>query len=217
MFCTRTESRLLDVAIDQFGRCGIAGTSTRAIAREAQTPMSSITYYFGGKEGLYCAAAERVAEQLTLHIRPILTESDDVFGEDGDAAAARLAIHLILARVAKIMIDPDTAVIARFIVREQLAPESSFTRLGKGPFGPVIERLSALVRRLGGRRMSNDEAQIRGIALCTHVLISKLVHDQIIAEGGNPPTVAGRVATAHYVVEDHLNAICDRLTRVNAE
>jgi AcrR family transcriptional regulator len=217
MFCTRTESRLLDVAVDQFGRCGIAGTSTRAIAREAQTPMSSITYYFGGKEGLYCAAAERVAEQLTLHIQPILNESDQVFGEDGDAAAARLAIQLILKRIAEIMVDPDTTTVARFIVREQIAPESSFTRLGKGPFGPVIERLSTLVRRLAGGRMSKDEAHIRGIALCTHVLISKLVHDQTMAEAGNRQAAAGKAATAHYVIEDHLNAICDRLERVNAD
>ncbi|WP_211314256.1 hypothetical protein [Humitalea rosea] len=37
------ESRLLDIAIDHFGRLGLSGASTRAIARDAATPMSSIT------------------------------------------------------------------------------------------------------------------------------------------------------------------------------
>ena len=52
-----THLRLLDVAVDHFGRFGIDGASTRAIAKDAETPMSSITYHFGGKEGLYLATA----------------------------------------------------------------------------------------------------------------------------------------------------------------
>jgi uncharacterized protein (TIGR02217 family) len=54
-----TDSRLLDVAIDHFGRLGLEGASTRAIARDAETLMSSITYHFGGKEGLYLGVEER--------------------------------------------------------------------------------------------------------------------------------------------------------------
>ncbi len=39
---------LLDTAIDQFGRLGFEGASTRDIARASGTAMSSITYHFGG-------------------------------------------------------------------------------------------------------------------------------------------------------------------------
>ena len=55
---------LLDTAIDQFGRYGFDGASTREIARASGTAMSSITYHFGGKQGLYLAAAEHIAAAI---------------------------------------------------------------------------------------------------------------------------------------------------------
>ena len=56
-----TDQRLLEVAIDHFGRLGREGASTRAIAKDADTLMSSITYHFKGKDGLYLACAEHIA------------------------------------------------------------------------------------------------------------------------------------------------------------
>ncbi|MGE5722624.1 MAG: TetR family transcriptional regulator, partial [Sphingomonadales bacterium] len=57
-------NRLLEVAIEQFGRLGFEGASTRDIARASGAAMSSITYHFGGKEGLYLAAADHIARQI---------------------------------------------------------------------------------------------------------------------------------------------------------
>ena len=54
--------RLLSVAIERFGESGFEGASTRDIAQAADTAMSSITYHFGGKEGLYLACADFIAE-----------------------------------------------------------------------------------------------------------------------------------------------------------
>ena len=36
----------------------------RAIATAAGTTMSSITYHYGGKQGLYLAAARHIADQM---------------------------------------------------------------------------------------------------------------------------------------------------------
>ena len=58
------QSRLLDIAISEFGAKGLEGASTRGIAAAAGTAMSSITYHYGGKEGLYLAAADRIAERM---------------------------------------------------------------------------------------------------------------------------------------------------------
>ena len=56
---------LLDCAVDHFGRFGFEGAATRAIAADCGTAMSSITYHFGGKEGLHLAAADHIAAQMT--------------------------------------------------------------------------------------------------------------------------------------------------------
>src|SRR5215218_8822062 len=63
---------LLDIAIDQFGRLGFEGASTRHIAAASGTAMSSITYHFGGKEGLYLAAADQIAGRVAEIQRPVL-------------------------------------------------------------------------------------------------------------------------------------------------
>src|SRR3954470_19849914 len=65
-------ARLLDVAIQQFGLLGFEGASTRDIARASGTAMSSITYHFGGKEGLYLAAADHIAESIAAMQAPVL-------------------------------------------------------------------------------------------------------------------------------------------------
>src|SRR3546814_8615422 len=65
-----TRQRLLDAAIDVFGRCGYEGASTRALAGAAGANLAAIPYHFGGKEGLYLAAATHIAEQIGGRMGP---------------------------------------------------------------------------------------------------------------------------------------------------
>ena len=64
--------KLIHAAIERFGKRGFDGVGTREIAAAVDTPMSSITYHFGGKEGLYLAAAEHIFDHI-----------HDVLGADG--------------------------------------------------------------------------------------------------------------------------------------
>jgi AcrR family transcriptional regulator len=52
---TEARNRLLDAAMRLFAEHGFAKTSTRDIAEAAQVNISSISYYFGDKAGLYRA------------------------------------------------------------------------------------------------------------------------------------------------------------------
>src|SRR3954465_6051144 len=95
-------ARLLDVAIEQFGRLGFEGASTRNIARASGTAMSSITYHFGGKEGLYPATADHIAESIAEFQRPVLKAAL----ESGTTSpeAAREAILQILDNMAMMIL-----------------------------------------------------------------------------------------------------------------
>src|SRR3546814_343550 len=73
------EDRLLNTAIDQFGRDGLEGASTRRIASAAGTTMSAITYHYGGKEGLYLAAARHIVEQIKFRVAPTVQTSMETF------------------------------------------------------------------------------------------------------------------------------------------
>ena len=91
------DQRLLEAAIDHFGRKGLEGASTRAIAAAAGTTMSSITYHYGGKEGLYLAAVRHIANQIGEHLDPALASTDLTAQDSGPEAASRTVLHRLSA------------------------------------------------------------------------------------------------------------------------
>lgn len=138
-------SRLLDVAIDQFGSLGFEGTSTRQIAKESGTAMSSITYHFGGKEGLYLAAAEHIAGSIRERQAQPLAAACAAAAQSREAAVE--ALLAILDSFAQMMLRPESAPWARFIMREQQAPTEAFERIWAGAMKPVAETFVGLVLR----------------------------------------------------------------------
>jgi len=145
------QERLLETAIDHFGRFGFEGASTRHIAQASGTAMSSITYHFGGKQGLYLAAADHIAKCLSERHKPAL----EGLGLDATADAAITAeqaterLLFMLDTLADTMLHPDSESWARFIVREQQEPTEAFERLYRGAMHMLLEgalRLMALVR-----------------------------------------------------------------------
>jgi AcrR family transcriptional regulator len=55
-------ARIVEAAIDLFGRHGVASTSVRAIAEQAGVSAALVIHHFGSKEGLRTACDERVME-----------------------------------------------------------------------------------------------------------------------------------------------------------
>ena len=55
-----TRQRILAVALVAFGGSGFDAVTTRRIAQDAGVKLPALTYYFGGKEGLYRACAEDI-------------------------------------------------------------------------------------------------------------------------------------------------------------
>lgn len=142
------QQRLLDIAIVEFGAKGLEGASTRGIAKAAGTAMSSITYHYGGKEGLYLAAADHIAAQLGEHMAPALALG--TLSPGMTARAARTAIQHILARFIEMMGTKNSA-FSLFIVREQMEPTEAFDRIYGGLMGKLLETIVELVRIATGR------------------------------------------------------------------
>jgi TetR/AcrR family transcriptional regulator len=55
----RTRERILDAALAEFGAKGFAGTRVDQVAARAGVNKQLISYYFGGKHGLYRALGDR--------------------------------------------------------------------------------------------------------------------------------------------------------------
>ena len=144
-----THERLLDIAIREFGLKGIEGASTRGIAKAAGTAMSSITYHYGGKEGLYLAAADHIAAHMSDEMAPLLAACRD--GTCDDPQAARANVHAILEHFVTKMAGDSTADWSLFIMREQMSPTEAFDRIYAGMMGEMLRCVALLIARATGR------------------------------------------------------------------
>jgi AcrR family transcriptional regulator len=211
MTAPSTNSRLLNVAVDHFGRLGLEGASTRAIARDADTLMSSITYHFGGKDGLYLAAADHIAGFMHSRIAPMLDHAATLCGEDGDVPAARGAIQAMIGGMAQFMLHEDTAAISRFIVREQSDPTEAFTRIYSGVMGHMLDRLSALLRRVANGRLGEAEARVRAITIVGQVLVFRVARATVMTGMVWARIAEDEAALITRAIAANLDAILDQL------
>ena len=161
-------SRLLDIAVREFGLKGMDGASTRGIAAAAGTAMSSITYHFGGKDGLYLAAADHIAARMASEMEGSI-EAQRAIASD-DPGVAREGIHRLLSTLADKMAEETSGDWSLFIMREQMAPSAAFDRLYAGVMRQMLETLADLVCIASGSRNPRT-ARIMTLTLLGQVLI----------------------------------------------
>src|ERR1700759_3077892 len=76
-----TRSRLIDAAVGEFAAYGLAGARVDRIAAAAAANKRAIYDYFGSKESLFDAAADRATGDL---IAPVPLRDDDLPGYAGE-------------------------------------------------------------------------------------------------------------------------------------
>ncbi|HZZ90572.1 MAG TPA: TetR family transcriptional regulator, partial [Caulobacteraceae bacterium] len=114
-----TRRRILTAALKEFGAGGISGATTRRIAQEATVNLPALTYYFGGKEGLYLACAREIVGEYRTHM---LTTAAGVRASLDDGAspeAARAALKAVLNALVDLQIaGRQSDVWMSFVLRE---------------------------------------------------------------------------------------------------
>src|SRR5947207_11913399 len=70
-----SRSAILQAAIREFAREGVAGARTDAIAKTAKVNKALLYYYFRDKDALYGAALEQVFRERDAELMPILREN----------------------------------------------------------------------------------------------------------------------------------------------
>lgn len=152
--------RILDAAVSQFSEQGFEGASTRSIARAAGTAMSSITYQFGGKQGLYLAAAEHIGGQIANFMQPRL-QSARIAVESGALSPVE-AVLVILGGMTEMMLDLRSQNWAGFIIREQQEPGEAFDRLYNRFMQPMAE---TMIEWVGQVRTDLSGQRLRAVAM----------------------------------------------------
>lgn len=184
----QTRQKLLAAAIDVFGRRGYDGATTRALAEAADVNLQAIPYYFGGKRGLYIAAAEHIAARIAGKLGKTREQAfsrlqgGNAQGTSLSVEDARALLTEILQAMACLFVSQDSEPWARFLIREQMAPTEAFHRIYDGVMEPIL----GLVRQLVGKILQDDPAsehvRLRTLSLLGSVMVFRVAHAAVMAQ-----------------------------------
>ncbi|MBC7419722.1 MAG: TetR family transcriptional regulator [Bdellovibrio sp.] len=133
---------IIDVATKLFAKLGIDKCSTREIAKESDSNISLISYYFGGKEGLY-------KEVMRKHALDIKEGTKAIFD---DATKGELTKELFTQEI-KQMIDMMIRLrvknpeMAQIFAREKLCGMPHSRQVHEEIFYPMITRFFTLFKQ----------------------------------------------------------------------
>jgi TetR/AcrR family transcriptional regulator, regulator of cefoperazone and chloramphenicol sensitivity len=183
-----TRDKLLNAAIDVFGRYGFDGATTRKLADAAGVNLQAIPYYFGGKEGLFIASAEHLASLIGGHVADLRAALQNRFAElDAEgrpmtAAEARSFLTQMVQRMVVLFVSKQSESWARFIIREQMEPTEAFRRI----YGRIMRPMIEMVRRLIGTILEDDPAsehiRLRTLSFVGSVLVFRTAHAAVFAQ-----------------------------------
>jgi AcrR family transcriptional regulator len=185
-----TRHKLLLAAIDVFGRHGFDGTSTRHLANAAGVNLQAIPYYFGGKEGLYIAAAEHIANVIAAHVSDLRESIRDRLTcvEHHTAPVTTAEAQKLLGDIIEIMamlfVSRESETWARFLIREQMEPTDAFQRVYGGVMQPTLEVTSRLVGIILRKDPNSEHVRLRTLALLGGVMVFRIAHAATLAQLG---------------------------------
>lgn len=198
--------RLLEVAIEQFGSNGPEAASTRAIAAAAGTTMSAITYHYGGKNGLYLAAARHIASSIKAGMAAVVEQSR-ALPDTATHAQSVDALLAILSRFAEIMIVEESTQWAQFMLREQMHPTKAFDHIYDEMIGPMFDHVSGIVLRLGNGRYGREEATLRTLTLIGQILVFRVARATVRRTMGWQAVGAAETSDICRIIQQHVRLI----------
>ena len=162
-----TKEKLLQTAIELFAKHGINGVSTRMLAKESGVNLSSINYYFGGKQKLYDAVLESIVEKISAFIaskRAPLLETQLPPNEEFKVFIGNLIDFLCSNTISNAQ--------AEIVIKEIIQPSGVYNQLYAQVIEPMHKRLTTLVMQT--TTLTEQEAIIQA-----HCLMGQAVNFKI--------------------------------------
>lgn len=184
-----TRQRLLDAALVLFGREGFDAVSTRALAAAADANQAAIPYHFGSKEGLYCAVAHRIVDNMQASMGGLLADirAHHAAGVTNLRQARTDVAALLLALLQKIVQGSNRYEVGYFIMREQMQPTAAMDILYDDMLEPMHELLGQLVAALRGQPATAAEI----------IIEVQVLYGQAVVFGAHRTTLRRRLGTTN--------------------
>jgi len=212
--------RLLEAAIDVFGRHGFDGASTRMLAKAAGVNLQAIPYHFGGKEGLYLAVADHIGAQIQAHVGPtamkIRARLAAREGRPLSPEETRPLLTEMLEAAAGLMVGEESAAWARFIIREQMEPTEAFERLYGKVMAPLLETARQLIAVLLAADPDSEMVRLRTVATLGQILVLRVAHAAVLRQIGWEAVGAREFAAIRAMIADTVASFTPAKDRAGA-
>lgn len=202
-----TRTRLIEAALDVFGRLGFEGAGTRQIAKEAGANLAAIVYHFGSKEALHIAVAEHIVAAIRERIGATLAAAGAPEAT-ATPADARTALERLLATFVDVILgSADAERWARFIIREQLQPTAAFDVVFgfMGPAHGIATRLVAIALQ----RPESEEIGLRVFTMMGQVMVFRVAQTLVLRRMGWKEIGETERSAIKGIVIAQVNAILD--------
>jgi AcrR family transcriptional regulator len=202
-----TRIRLLDAALDVFGKYGFEGATTRQIARDADANLAAIVYHFGSKEALHRAVAEYIAGRILEKTGALLEEATKPEATASPETARAMLRRLTEHHAETLLGTAEAERWARFIVREQMQPSSAFDVIYRIMGNAVGTGSRLLATALG--RPEDDETRLRAFMMFGQVLVFRVAQALVLRRMGWQAIGAKERAEIKRLALIHLDAILE--------
>lgn len=161
-----TRRRILTAALQEFGVAGISGATTRKIAQEAAVNLPALTYYFGGKEGLYLACAREIVGEYQAHMLTMLVDVRTGLDRGAGPPAAREALKAVLDALVDLQIaGRQSDIWMSFVLREIAEQGPAFGLLFEQLWAPGVDLIADLIRRVTGDAPASTRPRLQALLL----------------------------------------------------
>lgn len=166
---TTTREQILAAGLRLFGEKGFEATGIREIAAAAGSNVASISYHFGGKDGLRAACAEHVVGLMS----DVLASGPPDGLPAGPEAAQAMLTGMVRGLVRFLLLDASGRLVAGFMLREVARPSRALDIVYEGLFEKIHARACGLWAEAAGR---TGEAESTAIRLAVFTCIGQILY-----------------------------------------
>lgn len=137
---------LMEAGAEIFGLKSLEGARVREIADAAGQNIGAISYYFGGKEGLYDAVIRAIIRYMKRRVEPgVVAARRFLDGKEHEPEKAMECMRFMLDLFLDAVVGEESTLAASLIImREQTRPTAAFEMV----YSEIIEPVQTLLVRL---------------------------------------------------------------------
>ncbi len=209
-----TRARIVDAALRVFGEEGFNKASTRQIAADAGVNPPALQYYFGGKEGLHRACAQRIIDRMLTIISPALTRAGEI-KRSAPREQAIDALCALLDAMADGLVAAGSESWSRFVTRgkaDGAGPAMGMLRDNIGM--PIMQTVAHLIGVVTGSDPTDEITRIKAAAIFGQVSTFHTNRESTMQAMKWADFDAHRLQLIKTVIREHTRAILSAPTPV---